>query len=130
MAKSTAKAEALLRDMKDRLQFRGFSVSESKDAEGFPKLTIGTEASVKLVQADAVSKDIFGNDLKAFAPHEAELSSADGQSKADYSKILHELVKMGVEKVYIKEGADLAAAEAAAASDYIVFDVRFPTKGV
>ena len=130
MAKSTAKAEAVLRDMKDRLEQRGFSVSESKDAEGYPKLTIGSEASISMVQADMVSKDIFGNDLKAFAPHEAELSSADGQSKSDYSKILHELVKTGIEKIYIKEGADLAAAEAAAASDCIVFDVRFPTKGV
>ena len=40
MAKSTAKAEAILRDLKDKLEFRGFVVSESKDAQGWPKLNL------------------------------------------------------------------------------------------
>ena len=130
MAKSTAKAESLIRALKDRLELRGFSTSESKDAEGYPKLTIGSDASIKIVQADMVSKDVLGLDLKAFAPHEAELSSIDGMAKADYSKVMLEVTKMGVDKLAIKEGVDLATAEAASPSAEIIFDIRFPGKGV
>ena len=128
--KSTAKSEALLRDLKDRLELRGFAVAESKDSEGWPKLVVGSdEASIRMEAADAVSKDVFGNDLKAFAPHFIEVASRSDMSKADYSQILAEVVKMGADKHIVKEGADLAAAEAAAGSEFI-FDVRWPTKGI
>jgi len=129
MAKSTAKAESLLRDLKDRLEMRGFSVSESKDAQGWPKLTIGTDASIRMESADAVSKDIFGNDLKAFAPHFIELSAIDAMTKQDYSKVFLEVSKMGADKHIVKSGVNLAAAEAAAGEE-IIFDVRWPTKGI
>ena len=129
MAKSTAKAESLLRDLKDRLEERGFSVSESKDAQGWPKLTLGTDASVRMEAADAVSKDVFGNDNKAFAPHTLELAAIDAMSKAEYSKVLIEVSKMGVDKNIVKSGANLVTAEAAA-GDEIIFDIRWPTKGI
>ena len=128
--KSTAKAIALLRDLKDRLSQRGMSSAESMDANGWPKLVIGAdEASVRMEAADAVSKDVFGNDLKAFAPHFVELSAVDAMSKADFSKVLIEVSKMGADKHIVKSGADLATAEAAAGEE-IVFDVRWPTKGI
>ena len=130
--KSTAKAEALLRDLKDRLEFRGFEVAESKDAQGWPKLTLNTnEASIRMEVADAVSKDVFGNDLKAFAPHAIEVASrADAIDVVAHSKILLEVVKMGTEKTIIKtDASDLAAAEATA-GEAIGFDVTWPTKGI
>jgi tRNA U34 5-carboxymethylaminomethyl modifying enzyme MnmG/GidA len=129
MAKSTAKAEAVSRDLKDRLESRGFTVAESKTATGWPRLDIDTDqASIEIEAADAVSKDIFGNDNKAFAPHEARLASVTAQSKADLTKIELELAKVGIDKTILKEGANLAAAEATAGEE-IIWDVRWPTKG-
>jgi len=133
MAKSTAKAEALARDLKERLESRGFTVDESKDAEGFPKLTLNTnEASLKIEQADAVSKDVFGNDSLAFAPHNLCFASRDdAMTSAKVSKILIEVYKMGVDKTKIQTDAtSLATAEAAAPSDELSFDIRWPTKGI
>lgn len=128
--KSTAKAEALARDLKDRLEYRGFSVAESKTAQGWPRLVIDTDqASLEIEAVDAVSKDVFGNALVAFAPHSARLASVDAQSKADLSKIMLEVAKTGVDKTLLKVGADLSTAEATA-GEAIVFEVRWPTKGV
>jgi len=132
MAKSIAKADALARGLKERLQFRGYAVSESRDAQGWPKLTLNTnEASLKIVAADAVSKDIFGNDLVAFAPHRIEFASRDdAMSTLKVSQIQLEVIKMGIEKLNVKTHATvLATAEAAAGSD-LVFDVQWPTKGI
>jgi len=127
--KSTAKAENLMRDLKDRLVQRGFSVSESKDGNGWPKLTLGTDASIRIESADAVSKDIFGNSLVAFAPHFLELAAIDAMTKQNFAKVLVEVAKMGVDKNIVKSGANLAAAEAAA-GEAIIFDMRWPTKGI
>lgn len=132
MAKSIAKADALARGLKERLQFRGLSVSESRDGQGNPKLTLNTdEASLKIVPADAVSKDIFGNDLVAFAPHRIEFASRNNaMDSLKVSQIQLEVVKMGVEKMVVKTHAtSLASAEAAAGTD-LIFDVTAPTKGV
>ena len=133
MAKSTAKAEALSRDLKERLESRGFAVSESKDAQGWPKLTLNTnEASLRIEAADAVSKDIFGNALVAFAPHFMDFSSRnDAMDSAKVAKIMLEISKMGIDKTNIKTHATvLATAEAAAPSDELIFDIRWPTKGI
>jgi len=132
MAKSTAKAEAWARDLKDRLEFRGYTVTESKDAEGWPKLTINTnEASIRMEQADAVSKDIFGNDNKAFAPHFVDFASRDdAMTTAKATEITTEIAKTGAEKLYVKTDAtSLATAEAAAGTE-VRFDIRWPTKGL
>ena len=133
MAKSTAKAEALARDMKDRLEFRGFTVAESKDSEGFPKLTLNTdESSIQFEDRDAVSKDIFGNDLRAFAPHSVKWSSReDAVGLLEATQILTEIQKTGMEKVKVHTDATtLATAEGAAADGEVIFDIRWPTKGV
>lgn len=126
--KSTAKAEASARDLKEMLELRGFAVAESKDANGWPKLTIGTDASIRIESYDAVSKDVFGNDLKAFAPHMVELAAIDAMSKQDYAKVLTEVVKYAFEKKIVKSGVDLATAEASAGEE-LIYDVRWPTKG-
>lgn len=130
MAKSTAKAEAIARDLKDRLEQRGLAVAEAKTAGGWPRLVIDTDqASIEIEAADAVSKDVFGNDLVAFAPHEARLASVDAQSKADLAQITLELAKTGIDKTLLSTGANLSTAEGATA-DEIQWDVRWPTKGV
>lgn len=132
MAKSTAKAEALSRDLKERLEQRGFAVAESRDANGWPKLTLNTdEASLRIESADAVSKDVFGNDLKAFAPHFIDFASRnDAMTTLKSSQILLEVVKMGIDKTIVKTHATVLATAEAAAGDALVFDIRWPTKGV
>ena len=132
MAKSTAKAEALVRDLKERLERRGFAAAESKDAEGWPKLTLNTnEASIRVEAQDAVSKDIFGNDNVAFAPHALDYASrADAIGTLENAKILTEVLKMGVSKMTVKTDATSLATAEAAAGDAIEFDDRWPTKGV
>lgn len=130
--KSLAKADALARGLKERLQQRGYSVAESRDSNGWPKLTLNTdEASLKIVAADAVSKDVFGNDLVAFAPHRVEYASrVDAMSALKHAQIQTELIKCGIEKQIVKSHAtSLASAEAAAGSE-ITFDVQWPTKGI
>lgn len=130
MAKSTAKAESLARDLKDRLEFRGFTVEESKITGGWPRLVIDTDqASIEIEGQDAVSKDVFGNDLLSFAPHDARLASVDAQTKQDFSKIWLELSKTGIERTTIKSGANLGAAEGSTGEE-VIADVRWPTKGV
>ena len=130
--KSTAKAEALLRDLKERLEFRGFTIVESKDANGWPKLTLNTdEASIRIEGDDAVSKDVFGNDLVSFAPHTLEFASRnDAMSTLIVSKILTEVIKIGSNKAVIKTHATVLVTAEAAAGDEIQFDVMWPGKGI
>ena len=130
--KSLAKAEALSRGLKERLQFRGYTVAESRDANGWPKLTLNTdEASIKIVAADAVSKDVFGNDLVAFAPHRIEFASRDdAMTTLKSAQIQTEIIKCGIEKQVVKTHATVLATAEAAAGTAIVFDVQWPTKGI
>lgn len=130
MAKSTAKAEALARELKERLEFRGFAVAESKDAEGYPKLTLDTdEASIKIEQIDSVSKDVFGLDNKAYTPHHLSFASRDdAMDSLKVSKIVAEIGKIGIAVIVKTHATDLATAEAAA-GEKLEFDVRWATKG-
>jgi hypothetical protein len=130
--KSLAKADALARGLKERLQFRGFTVAESRDANGWPKLTLNTdEASLLIIAADAVSKDIFGNALVAFAPHSIAVASrADAMTALKHAQIQTEVVKCGIDKMIVKSHATVLATAEAAAGDAISFDVQWPTKGI
>jgi len=132
MAKSIAKADALARGLKERLQFRGYAVSESRDGSGWPKLTLNTdEASLKIVAADAVPKDIFGNDLVAFAPHRCEFASRnDAMTTLKCAQIMTEVAKCGIEKLNVKTHATVLATAEAAAGDDVRFDLQWPTKGI
>jgi hypothetical protein len=131
--KSTAKAITLSRSIKEKLQFRGFTCVESFDTNGWPKLTINTdEASITITGQDAVSKDVFGNDLVSFAPHNCAFASRnDAMSTLKVSKIMLEIAKTGIEKTAIHVHATvLATAEASAPVEVLTADVQWPTKGV
>ena len=121
----------MARDLKERLERRGFACAESKDANGWPKLTLNTnEASIRIEAADAVSKDVFGNDNKAFAPHNLDFASRnDAMDSLTVSKIMQELVKMGTD-IIVKTHADTLATAEAAAGEKLIFDDRWPTKSV
>lgn len=152
--KSTAKAEALLRDVADKLKVRYAgsatidTVRAAKDANGWPMLFLsdaGNEAAgqpviaLRIKAVDAVSKDVFGNDLVAFAPHALEvayeLTAADNAipSDADILKAEFEAIKTGV-KIQLKELANGTAVTAAnmdaAAPSVEIEDLYWPTKGV
>lgn len=131
MAKSTAVSEAKIRELKDQLQFRGFSVAESKTAEGYAKLTLNTdEASIVVEQEDAVSKDVFGNDLLAFTPHKLNFASRDdAMDSLKVAQILTEIGKHGM-KIIVKTHADTLATAEAADGTEIQYSVRWKNKGI
>jgi hypothetical protein len=154
--KNIAKAESLLRTLAEELKIRtagsaaGFvdTVREAKDTEGYPFIVLsdnGNEAAgqpvlfIRIKQIDAISKDIFGNDLKAYAPHVCELAyELDSGNQAfvaplDITKVMFELAKLGV-KLQVKQlanGTAVTAANVDAASTALELDwLRWPTKGV
>lgn len=152
--KNLAKAEALVRQLSEDLALRVKgsaagrvdTVREAKDSEGYPYIVLsdnGTETAgnpvifVRIKQIDAVSKDIFGNDMKAYAPHTCEmayeLDATEAEpSRLDVALVMFELSKLGVQ-VQIKEIADgtavtPASVDADAASLELDW-LRWPTKG-
>jgi hypothetical protein len=152
--KSLAKAQATIRELKAKLEFRFKAsatidtVRETADSEGWPMLICsdaGNEAAgqpviaIRIKAANAVSKDVFGNDLVAFTPHELELAyeldSAEGEpSRRDVIKAMSEVAKCGF-KILVKEIADGTAVSATsmnatAAADSLENDVQWPTKGM
>lgn len=152
--KSTAKAEALLRDVADKLKVRFAgsatidTVRAARDAQGWPMLFLsdaGNEAAGQAVIAlriravDAVSKDVFGNDLVAFAPHKLEvayeLTAANNPIPTDVDLLTAEFeaIKTGV-AIQLKELANgTAVTEAnmnAAAVAVELDELYWPTKGV
>lgn len=128
---STAKAEAVARDLAEVLEKRGFDVVESALAKG-RKLTIDTDKmSIRIEAKDAVSKDVFGNSLDAFTPHEVKLAidSDAGASHTEVARLMIDLSKYGF-GLKIGEGATLAAAETAADSaEEERHATQWPTKG-
>jgi hypothetical protein len=86
---SVAKSEALIRDLANKLQIRYAGsatinfVRQANDAQGWPMLFLsvgGNEAEgqpvilIRIKNVDAVSKDIFGNQTFAYAPHTLEFA--------------------------------------------------------
>ena len=151
---SLAKAQATMRDLKERLEKRvsGSSsidtVREAADSEGWPMLVLsdgGVETAgnpviaLRLKAIDAVSKDVFGNALKAFSPHEMEvafeLDGTEGEpSRRDIIKVMIEVAKLG-HKVLVKQIADATAVSAASMdatspADSLEFDTQWPAKGI
>lgn len=152
--KSLAKADALLRDVADKLKVRLAgsatidTVRAARDAAGWPMLFLsdaGNEAAGQAVIAlrikavDAVSKDVFGNDLVAFAPHKLEvayeLTAANNPIPTDVDLLIaeYEAIKTGV-AIQLKElanGTAVTAANMDAAAVAIELDeLYWPTKGV
>lgn len=152
--KSLAKADALLRDVADKLKVRLAgsatidTVRQARDAAGWPMLFLsdaGNEAAgqpviaLRIKAVDAVSKDVFGNDLVAFAPHKLEvayeLAAANNPIPTDVDILIAEFeaIKTGV-AIQLKELANTTAVTAAnmdAAAVAIELDeLYWPTKGV
>jgi hypothetical protein len=123
--KNLAKAEALIRQLAEDLKVRTAgapsgrvdTVREARDSDGYPYLVLsdnGVETAgnpvifIRIKQIDAGSKDIFGNDLKAYAPHVCELAyeKASGSgiipSHLDVALVMFETSKTGV-KIKVKE---------------------------
>lgn len=130
MAKSTAVSEAQARELKDKLERRGFAVTESK-VNGYPKLILNTdEASIVIEQEDAVSKDVFGNDLLVFTPHKLSFASRDdAMNSLKVAKIYVEIGKIGM-KVIVKTHATVLVTAEAADGEAIEFSDRWKTKGI
>jgi hypothetical protein len=131
MAKSTAVSEAKARELKDQLEFKGFSVSESKTAEGYAKLTLNTdEASLWVEQEDAISKDVFGNDLLAFTPHKLIFASRnDAMTTLKTAQIMTEIAKHGIKIELRTDADDLGAAEDVAGTT-IYYNERYKQSGI
>lgn len=152
--KSIAKADALLRDVADKLskRFAGSAtidtVRQAKDSASWPMLFLsdgGTETAGAAVIAlrikglDAVSKDVFGNDLFSFAPHALEiayeLTAANNPIPVDVDLLIAEFeaIKTGV-KIQLKEianGTAVTAANMDAATVAVELDdLYWPNKGV
>lgn len=152
--KSLAKADALLRDVGDKLskRYAGSStidtVRSARDSNGWPMLFLsdgGVETAgsaviaIRIKAVDAVSKDVFGNSLDAFAPHALEvayeLTAADNAipTDADILKAEFESIKTGV-KLQLKElanGTAVTAANMDAASPSVELEeLYWPTKSV
>lgn len=144
----------MIRDLSEDLQLRITgaaagrvdTVREARDSAGNPYIVLsdaGNEAAgqpvilVRMKQIDAVSKDIFGNDLKAYAPHTCEVAyELDGTeaepSRLDLQLVMFELAKRGI-KIEIKQVADATAVtptsvDATATAQELDW-LRWPTKG-
>jgi len=151
---SAAKAEALVRDLADKLSKRyqnGPGVNSlrlANDANGWPMIFIsanGNEAEgqsvilIRIRNVDMVSKDVFGNSTFAYAPHALELayelSAANNPIPTDVDLITaeYEAIKTGV-RFQLKEIANgTAVSEAslnAAAPSADLEELYWPTKSV
>lgn len=151
--KSLAKAESVIRTLKEKLNFRvsGSSsidtVRETKDSNGWPMLFLSDGAvetagnpviAIRIKAQDAISKDILGNSLDAYTPHTLEfayeLDGTEGEpSRKDITKCFLECSKVGM-KIEVKEIADATAVsatsmDATAAALSLEYDVQWPTKG-
>lgn len=152
--KSVAKAQALMRDLADKLTVRyaGSStidtVRQANDANGFPMLFLSDAANeaagqpviaLRIKALDAISKDIFGGDLFSYSPHALEiayeLAAANNPIAIDTDILIaeYEAIKTGV-KIQLKElanGTAVTAANMDAATPNIELDeLYWPTKGV
>lgn len=152
--KSTAKAEALLRDVADKLavRFKGGTgintIRHATDANGWPMLFLsagGTESegaaviAIRIQGQDMVSKDIFGGSTTAYAPHVMdlayELAAANKPecTLADLATAKYEACATGVryQEKAIANGTAVTETSMNAATPIVDLDgLYWPTKGV
>lgn len=154
MIVSTAKAQACFRDLADRLSKR-ISASASintvraaNDANGWPMLFLsvaGNEAEaqpvivLRMSAVSAVSLDVFGNPLSAYAPHIIEVAyemaaaNKPEPSILDLQTVEYEAFKIGA-RTQVKQIANGTAVTEtsmnAKAADLDVDDLYWPTKSV
>lgn len=152
----SAKAQALFRDLGDKLKVRLAAnsanintVRPANDANGWPMLFLSHNANeaegqpvivLRLQGVDAVSKDVFGNSLDAYAPHFMEVAyELTATSNKAFPKIEDVMIveweafKLG-SRTQLKEIANgTAVTEAsmnAASASIDLDDLYWPTKGV
>ena len=126
---SKAKSQAMAREMKSALEKRGFSVVESDLAKG-KKLVLSACISIRIEAKDAVSKDIFGNSVDSFAPHEVKL--AIDNAVATHSQVAKAMMELGKQGVALKIGEDDSLADAEIAADSAEeqrHNMMWPTRG-
>lgn len=152
---SPAKAQAIMRDLADRLSKRlaansGINTArQANDANGWPMLILsaaGNEAEGQPVVAlrikgiPMVSVDVFGNPLTAYAPHTMEiayeLSATSNKALptlADVTTITYEAFKAGTQILLEQIANGTAVTEAsmnAATPSVQLDDLYWPNKGV
>jgi hypothetical protein len=152
---STAKANALVRDLADKLRIRlvpgsaGLnSVRLAFDAQGWPMIFCSHNANeaeaqpvvlLRIRNPDMQSKDVFGGSTFAYAPHILELayelasSNNPEASLADIEVIKYEAQKLGCryqEKAIANGSAVNEANLNAAAPIADLEDLYWPTKSV
>lgn len=153
---STAKAQALSRDLADKLAKRYPSgaaglntVRQANDANGWPMIFLSHNANeaeaqpvvlIRIKNVDMVSKDIFGNSTFAYAPHTLEFAyeltataNCPYPTLADLASAEFESIKTGV-RYQLKEIANgTAVTEAAinaATPNADLDELYWPTKSV
>ena len=156
---STAKANALVRDLADKLRIRlvpgsaGLnSVRLAFDAQGWPMIFLSHNANeaeaqpaivIRIRNPDMQSKDVFGGSTFAYAPHILELAYelspanvpayAPYASFADIESVKYEAQKLGCryqEKQIANGSAVSEAALNATAPIVDLEDLYWPTKSV
>lgn len=149
--KSTAKAEALMRDLSEKLALRIKAnaagrvnvVRQSKDANGWPIIFMSRNSNeaagqpviaIRIKGQDAVSKDILGNSITAAAPHIMEVAYETGFAvRLDLTQVCFEAFKLGT-KVQINEIVAATAVTEASLNASAVEDeydnLYWPTKSV
>jgi hypothetical protein len=154
MVKSVAKGHAWMRDLKEKLEFRfkGSATidtfAEAKDTDGYAQLTLSLAGAVaaandvmfiRVKSEDAVSKDVFGNDLISFTPHVIQFAyELDGVvpevGVLDIYRVLQEVLKLGIkcDIFEIADGTAVTAANVDLATAVLEIepDLIWPTKGM
>ena len=122
---STKKPQRSIQEIHDQLDLRGLSCV----IDPLDKVVIEDAISIRIEGIDAVSKNVIGQSMEAFAPHVAKLAIVDGTDAKIILQAQLELDKHGYD-VQLGTGADLATAEAEAdAADKIRFSETHPLKG-
>ena len=107
------KAQAHARELKQRLalSYKGTTIAETQDADGFPTLTLtnGAATSVIKIYMDGNAGRVNGLNLpqQVFSPHICEVNLDDGTTTAEIemnSRVIAAVAKLGM-KVIIKNAA-------------------------
>ena len=145
---STAKAIALSRDLADLLAKRPMALNtirQAFDANNWPVLVLsvnGNEAEgqpvllIRISNVDAVSKDIFGNQTFAYAPHILEIVyelTSGGAPEAGHADVLQaewECINTGCRQQLkeIANGSAVTIANIPAAAVADLDQLYWPTK--
>lgn len=147
--KSSAKSEATMRLLKDNLQMRlkgtpGVALNtirEARDSEGWSMLFVsvgGNEAAgqpvfgIRCKAINAVSKDVFGNDLYANTPHNVEMAWENGAvTVLQMAAVQYECDQLGMalQMKQIATSTAVTAANMDAVAPLATFDwMMFPNK--